>query len=58
MSDREIVMQTDFLHRQFNNGDSVMGGMSFTNDNLLPSGVRLKVPPFLEMQGQMTDEAS
>jgi hypothetical protein len=56
ISDQEIVMRSGFLDQQFNNGDSVMADKGFTIDDLLPPGVGLNIPPFLEMQGQMSAE--
>ena len=56
ISDREIVERSGFLNLPFSNGDSVMADKGFTIEDILPLGVSLNIPPFLEMSDQMSAE--
>ena len=52
ISDREIVTRSGFLNLPFDRGDSVMADRGFTVEDLLPHGVSLNIPPFLEVRGK------
>ena len=54
ISDRKIVGRSGFLKLEFDNGDTMMADKGFTIDDLLPLGVTLNIPPFLESNSQMT----
>lgn len=56
ISDREIVTRSGFLNMPFDRGDSVMADKWFTVEDLLPLGVSLNIPPFLEKKGKMSPE--
>jgi hypothetical protein len=56
ISDREIVVRSGFLDLPFQDGDSVMADKGFTISDLLPMGVSLNLPPFLEKRNQMSKE--
>ena len=56
ISDREIVTRSGFLNLVFDRGDSVMADKGFTVEDLLPLGVSLNIPPFLESNGQTSPQ--
>lgn len=56
ISDREIVARSGFLDLPFEDNDSVMADKGFTIQDLLPLGVSLNIPPFLESSSQMPAE--
>ena len=52
ISDREIVTTSGFLNLPFDRGDTAMADKGFTVEDLLPLGVSLNIPPFLEVRGK------
>ncbi|KAH9361946.1 hypothetical protein HPB48_003645 [Haemaphysalis longicornis] len=55
-SDRECVIRSGFLEREFEEGDSIMADKGFRIDDLLEDiGVKLNIPPFLRRE-QFTAE--
>lgn len=48
ISDREIIRRSGFLNLPFDDKDSIMADKGFTIQDLLPLGVSLNLPPFLE----------
>ena len=56
ISDREIVRRSGFLNLPFDDKDSIMADKGFTIQDLLPLGVSLNLPPFLEASSQMAAE--
>lgn len=54
ISDKEIVMRSGLLDLPFADGDSVMADKGFTISDVLPIGVSLNIPPFLESRSQMS----
>ena len=55
ISDREII-RSGFLNLPFDDKDSIMADKGFTIQDLLPLGVSLNLPPFLEASSQMAAE--
>ncbi|XP_073254897.1 uncharacterized protein [Porites lutea] len=49
ISDREIVERSGILDLPFSEGDDIMADKGFTIEDLLPLGVTLNIPPFLQM---------
>ena len=56
ISDREIVLRSEFLSLKFDDGDSVMADKGFQIKDILPLGVKLNIPPFLGGNSQMSAE--
>ena len=56
ISDREIIRRSGFLNLPFDDKDSIMADKGFTIQDLLPLGVSLNLPPFLEASSQIAAE--
>ena len=56
ISDREIVLRSGLLSQKFEDGESVMADKVFQIQDILPLGVKLYIPPFLERNSQMSAE--
>ena len=56
ISDKEIVRKSGFLEKElWDSGDSVMADRGFViEDDLEPLGVKLNIPPFLDVREQFT----
>ena len=47
-----LLARSGFLNLPFDTGDSVMADKGFTVEDLLPLGVSLNIPPFLEVRSK------
>ena len=57
ISDQEITERSGLLGLPFDKGDSLMADKGFDIQDLLdPIGVKLNIPPFLSMRGQMSND--
>lgn len=57
ISDREITSRSGLLSLPFDQGDSIMADKGFDIQDLLDDiGVKINIPPFLHMQGQMPSD--
>ena len=58
ITDRDLVLVSGLLEK-VERGDSMMADKGFDiEDLLLPCGVRLNIPPFLDNRQQMSDQQS